>query len=472
MSRRRGDVMHGRGVLWGGERVTMVWCICAGVMRMSVLPLVALLVLLCAARVEAKPSDHIILISVDGLRADHVGFYGYDRNTMPNLAKRVPTAVRFERAVTQASWTLPSFASLFTSRYTQDHGVYHMNHRLSSDEVLFTEVLQEAGYRTAGFVGGPFLEPQFGFARGFDVYRAGGSRSFIETAPQAAQWIRENIDKRFFVFLHGNDVHPPFNLPRSGESIRHVFDKTYRGSVDSMLLDYYFVKVYNRYAFGPSELQPDAGYQQQVEEIRLNARDVEHIVAHYDGQIFAVDEALEPVFKVLEEHGLEEDTIIIFTADHGLEMAEKDMFGTGYHATVWESINRVPLVIWHPDFHPRVVQEPVELVDVAPTLLDLIGVPVPERYKGRSLTGLMHGEKGEEEWLAFSASTVVSPENRIRLYSVQNERWKCIYDVANGHSALYDLASDRGEASDISAQHPDVALRMLHQLLKHMRTSD
>ena len=108
---------------------------------------VALVLLAGTVCGAAEPSHNIVLISVDGLRADHVGFYGYHRNTMPNLAKRAHQAVLFERAVTQASWTLPSFASLFASRYVQDHGVYHINQRLSSEEVLLAEVLQKAGYR-------------------------------------------------------------------------------------------------------------------------------------------------------------------------------------------------------------------------------------------------------------------------------------------------------------------------------------
>src|SRR5581483_11131668 len=159
----------------------------------------------------ASPKPYnVIVVGIDGLRADHVGAYGYERATSPNIDRLAASSIQFQRAWSQASWTLPSFASLFTSRYPASLGIFHMGQRLRGDEALLAEIFRSNGYRTAGFVGGPFLEPNYGFSRGFDLYRSGGSRSFRDTTPLALDWIRRHQKDRFFVFLHGNDVHHPF----------------------------------------------------------------------------------------------------------------------------------------------------------------------------------------------------------------------------------------------------------------------
>ncbi len=430
------------------------------------------LILLCAliptSAFAAKPYN-IVLFAVDGLRADHLGFHGYERHpTSPNLDRWASRAVVFENAEAQSSWTLPSFASLFTSRYPHQHGAMEMNRKLAESELLLTEILRQSGYRTAGFVGGPFLDPEYGFSQGFETYNAGGSRVFSQTLPPALDWLRRNKDEPFFLFVHGNDVHPPFN-PSLPEAERRRFDSEYRGPANDILLDYTFVKAYNGYP-GKEGSPPDKNYQDAVARVRKDPLALSHISALYDSQIAQVDRAFKKLWDALKTQGLLERTIIVLISDHGLELGERGLLATGYHPVVTETITHVPLVIGQPGTKPRRVRNVVELVDVAPTLLELVGVKPPKAFAGNSLVRLMRGEK-EPERIAFGSSTVVGGGGRIPQFFARRGLWKLIYHAKGERFELYDLSSDPGEKRDLAAARPKIAADLSAALLDHIGDS-
>src|SRR5581483_6864323 len=285
--------------------------------------------LLCAGFLIAAPAYgkerlklNLVIIAIDGLRADHLGAYGYSRPTSPNIDSRSKQAVVFERAVAQATWTLPSFTTLFSSRYPHEHQVLSHSRSAPPEIPLLAEVLRNGGYRTAGFVGGHYLDPCFGLARGFEHYRSGGMgawRFLSQTIPQAVRWIQENGSKPFFVFVHGNDVHPPFDIPDEAERSESRFDPSYRGSIDSLPPDYTYVLAYNRNAGDHSHLpdgaNPPEPYFLAVDQARSNRRDMEHLVAHYDDRILAVDAQIETLFRELHRSGRDQDTIVVLMAD-------------------------------------------------------------------------------------------------------------------------------------------------------------
>ena len=318
------------------------------------------------------------------------------------------------------------------------------------------------------------LEPQYGFTQGFDTFSAGGSRFFSDVTPLALEWVKKNQNKPFFLFLHGNDLHPPFfhvNLP---ESTRHKFDAEYRGAVDKMLMDYYFVRVYNRYpwneGWGPA---PTDDYLAKVEAVRNNPREMEHIIAHYDSQIAFADETLRKFWEALGDLELQKNTILLITGDHGLELGEKDLLAVGYHASLWETVIHVPLIIWHPDLRPNKVTNVVELVDATPTLLDMLDIPIPESFQGNSLLPIMNGSVREDpERYAFSASSIVGPENKIRLHSIQNLRWKLIYHTVESKFELYDLKQDSHEEKNVSGDNPKIVLKLSQRLFEHLGKSE
>ncbi|RMF19365.1 MAG: hypothetical protein D6760_13135, partial [Deltaproteobacteria bacterium] len=154
---------------------------------------------------------NVVLVSVDTLRADHVGAYGYERPTTPHLDRFAAASVVFERAVSQSAWTRPAHASMFTGLYPVEHGIVsvHPPRRLGSKVPTLAAVLSRAGYRTAAFVGGGNLSAEFGFDSGFEVYRSPGRR-FSETVPEAIAWIERDAGRPFFLFVHGLDVHRPY----------------------------------------------------------------------------------------------------------------------------------------------------------------------------------------------------------------------------------------------------------------------
>lgn len=431
---------------------------------------------LFANQPKPAPAYNVVIIAVDGLRADHVGSYGYKRDTTPRLDARAKTAVIFERAIAQGSWTLPSFASLFTSRYPESHQAVTFHRTLSPTDISLTQVLHDAGLRTAGFAGGHFLDPIFGFARGFDVYRASGwgiYRYFQQTAPQAVKWLQDNKDKRFFIFVHGNDLHPPFDLANEGEHVNHHFDSLYKGAVDSIFPDYFFVAAYNN---PPSMLQrdlgfiPSPGYLKRVEDIRSNPQDIEHLVAHYDDQILAADAQIEKIFDALKTTGHDKDTIVILTADHGMEWNEKGKLATAFHATSYDTVIRVPLVIWHPELKPSRIKDPVELVDLAPTILDWLGLPSPSAFQGKSFAALAKepGRTPQEKRYAFSSSSKYDDSgDDLYILSIQDRRWKLIFFKNQNKLFLYDIEKDPGETTDLRTQQPTVTAQLTKKLSEH-----
>jgi arylsulfatase A-like enzyme len=340
-----------------------------------------------------------------------------------------------------------------------------MNARVSPSETMLTGLLRGLGYRTAGFVGGPFLNPEYGFAKGFDVYNAGGWRYFRETLPPALDWIRDGVHKKekapFFLFVHGNDVHPPFN-PALPEATRRRFDPDYKGPADDLLLDYYFVRVFNRspWSGGPP---PDDAYIKKVEEIRADPRSIPHISALYDGQVSQVDEAFEKLWRTLDEEGLLQNTIIVLLADHGLELGERGLLGTGYHTVGLETITHVPLIFWGPGIAPGKNSDVAQLIDVAPTLLALIGAPAQPLFEGTAL------RPGAPEHAALGESTVVGGDGSIPLFYLRDPRWKLIYRLDGPVSELYDLTADPRETNDVSKANAAAARGLVEKLLQ--RTS-
>ncbi|MFA6092722.1 MAG: sulfatase [Elusimicrobiota bacterium] len=421
-----------------------------------------------------KAPRNLVILAMDALRADHLPFYGYSRDTAPNLARRAGSAVIFENAIAPSSWTLPSFASLFTSLHPHQHGMNSRHRFLPEEHPILSELLQAAGLRTASFTGGHFLDPLFGFSRGFDLHRPCGwplCRFFPETAPQAARWIRKNADKDFFAFVHGNDLHPPFDARGQDEEHAHAFDEGYRGPADEAFVDYMFTYLYNRAPVEVAGFVPPERYRKTVEAVRADPKALAHIVAHYDSRIREADAAVEQVFKTLEETGRMKDTLVVMLADHGMEWGEKGRLATGCHAALYETLTHVPLLLWHPSLSARRVYSPVQLADLGPTLLELLKKERPRAWRDASFAALAQGAPARAPRHAFSSSSLIGdPENRILLHSVRDERWKLICDPFSGKRELYDLEKDRAETLELSEREPAQCARLGQALKEHLGT--
>jgi arylsulfatase A-like enzyme len=340
--------------------------------------------------------------------------------------------------------------------------VFHCNHRLGLEERTFPQTLRENGFHTAAFTGGTFLDPEFGLDSGFDLYRAGKNRSFKrfeDVVSMARKYLKARREEKFFLLLHDNDLHPPFEITdRLPEEVEHPFGR-YSGPMDSATPDYRFVRAYNRLPWHGAP-PPPKDYLALVERVRGSPEELRHLVDHYDAAILESDRLLRELWRTLEELGLLEDTVVMLLSDHGLEWGEKGLIATAFHAPLWETVLHVPWIVWSPAHAPRRVSEVVQLVDVGPTLLDLLGIPVPGGMDGVSQRPRMEGV-GLPERCAFSAGSICDPQEKIHGFSVRDSRWKLIRDNLRRESRLYDLRRDPGERSDVSRSEEKEASRLM-----------
>ncbi len=408
--------------------------------------------------------ENVVLISVDTLRADHLHCYGYHRETSPVLDRLAREGAMFRQAVSSTSWTIPAHMALFTSQYNGVHAVVDYNDRLDEKRKTIAESLKEEGFVTAGFYSATVLNPSLGFDQGFDYYincssvaekvnmflnenAPGGIEDFdpdqtedlLEkfreredlwnlcrfdvTGPRIVKKVRDWLDKhkgeRFFLFIHFWDPHfhyfppPPFDT---------MFDPGYSGEMT-----------------GQNELMhPD-----------MDPRDLEHVVALYDGEIRWTDKNIGLVLAKLEEMGVYDRTMVIVTSDHGEEFYEHGNKGHG--KTLYEESVMVPLIFRHPGIIPSegVISRQVRTIDVAPTILDALGLAKNPEAMGKSLLGLMRKGRGKERSAFMSLMW-----KGMSLLGLRTGRGKLVHDMKAGFFECYDLENDPGETGSLHLKNP------------------
>jgi arylsulfatase A-like enzyme len=409
----------------------------------------ALFVLLACAAPSQAPPPAIVVLSLDTLRADHLSSYGYERPTSPRLDAFAADSVRFGAALAQATGTLPSHLSLLTSlnppqfRVTRDDGrnFAQTSTRLRLPDAVTTlaEVLQSAGYETAAITDGGHLNPRFGFAQGFGRFEVNRERGLRTTLVVLRTLLEERARRSaegdgatrppLFLFLHTFDIHEPYQAP---EPYARAFSRKSFDEVTHVL------------GFRPVprllDLHKDA----------LTPEDVAEVRGLYDNGIVSTDDQVSRLFELLDRHGLYEDAIVVVLSDHGEEFLEHGAFNHG--RTVYEELVRVPLLIRLPGGRHagRVVEEPVALLDVAPTILDAANLPIPPSFQGDSLLGVIEGSEAADR-LRERAVYFESPNARAGVHGLRRDRWKLIRN-GSGQEELYDLASDPHERRNLSGE--------------------
>ena len=392
---------------------------------------------------------NVVLVSIDSLRADHLGAYGYPRPTSPRLDRLAAEGVVFDSAWSTTTWTLPSHVSLLTALYPEVHGVTEDGLRMTADQLLLSEVLRSAGYRTAAFVSAPFLNRIYGFDQGFDLYddvtiplkrhresHRGSTGAALHGA--ITRWLGEGHGEPFFLFLHYWDVHFDYEPPPAFVA---PFDPGYRGAAE-------FRNFEKNRAIHPG--MPEA--------------DLARLVALYDGEIAYTDHHLGLLFDELERLGKLEDSLVVVTGDHGDEFFEHGE--KGHMKNLFETTLRVPLVVRFPGGAAggTRVAEPVSLVDVGPTLLDALGVARPPVFDGESLVDLAAGQRRRRPRPIFAGLYG-------RSWAVRSGDLKLVRVERTGEppsEALFDLAADPGEVEDLAPSRRDEA-RQLSDLLARWR---
>ncbi|MEM9379554.1 MAG: sulfatase [Planctomycetota bacterium] len=407
---------------------------------------------------EPGSRPNVVLISIDTLRPDHLGCYGYRRNTSPNIDAIAATGAVFEQHISSAPWTLPAHAAMFTSVPDSVHGVVDaIRHRLADEFETLPESFQSAGYRTAGFFAGPYLHPAFGLGQGFDRYvdcvqtvpdsevdadNAWSMRDPILRASHQgvtndrvyARW-REFFDEAspdadeapFFAFVHLWDVHFDFTPPAPFDT---MFDPDYDGPMTGR--DFFYDPAINA---------------------AMDPRDRDHIIALYDGEIRWTDETVGRIRHDLGEAGLWENTIVVITSDHGTELF--DHGGKGHRTTLYDEQIRIPLIVHYPGVvAPRRCASQTRMIDLGPTLRELVGLPAVATTMGASLAPLLRGEV-ESLQPRPAVSELMSVGRNLR--SLRTPEGKLVAEHESGQRAWFDLAADPGETTQLELGSADAS---------------
>jgi arylsulfatase A-like enzyme len=395
----------------------------------------------------APKKPNVLLILIDTLRADHLGCYGYERPTSPNIDRFSSTGTLFKNAYCQMPTTGPSHASIFTSRYPKTHGILKNGWVLFDKHTTLAEILQNNGYVTGAVISSFAVSSQFGFARGFESYDEefppgeegfGGKIWEGYTMPgafhqrgdvttrKAVSWIRENKGKAFFLWAHYFDPHTPYKPPES------------------------YLEKFVEDDMSPSERQ----------------------IALYDGEVRYVDDQVGKLLDVLKSEGLASDTIIIVMSDHGEGLGQHGWKEHGFF--LYDEQAKIPLIFSFPGVIPEGVKldSVVQSIDILPTLLDLLGLKQKADFSGRSMADMLRKSEESDGRAAYLERRRYLDGKR-RGFPVRGDKlgvrqgkMKYIWAPDEETEELYDLSVDKHELSNIASKHPEVAAEMRGMIQK------
>jgi len=414
--------------------------------RRSILPAVLVAAFVLPGHVpsgppSAPPRPNLILISIDTLRADRVGCYGYDRETTPTLDRLAKKGVRFTDVLTQATHTTESHQAIFTGALpSMLYDAYPKFETLG-------ERFHTLGYDTAAFVDSGFMRKRYGHNRGFDLYEdeppdaapdrktfwSSETRGLAWVLPRAEEWLRRREERPFFLFLHTYDVHCPYTPPGK-------FGSVFTGGREA-----------------PIDL---AGMcSAKISETERSPEEVAWIRDQYDGGVRYTDHSLGKFLDRLKAAELDGNTVIVVISDHGESLGEvRGWFG---HNRLFESQLYVPWIMSGPTLPAGVeVTEPAQLVDLVPTIYDLFDLEPLSSSAGRSLMPAVHGKR------VFGEERLRVVEARTRRGLVRGE-WMLVETIASGNAtALHRL--DEQPRRDRLEEEPEIAGRLLAEWRREM----
>ncbi len=405
---------------------------------------------------ESKPPDwNLVLLSIDTLRRDHLSFYGYERDTAPNLAALAREGVVFDDALAAFSATAPSHASMLTGLYPDAHGIRSNGRTLDPRVRTLQEILRDRGYHTAGFISGWTLGRATGLGVGFDVYdapldKARPQRPADETWAEARRWLEALPDATpFFLFIHFYDPHYRYEPPEE-DALRFLPPGTRLRPLDTKAL-----RDPARYGSIDPETQ-------------------RHYVARYDGEIRFSDRHAGHLFDTLRELGLWDRSLVVVLSDHGETLFERER-PADHGARVYDEQIRIPLLLRLPEsaLAGQRLGDPVHQVDLFPSVLELLGLPVPTGLQGRSFAGRLRGEGDPDPERARFSQAVTKPtrlrhipetlRDRAILSAIRVGDRKLIeYPTRAGgwYRELFDLSRDPGELANRADEDPELADRL------------
>jgi len=416
-----------------------------------------LLGLLSVYNLGRQPIRRVVLVTIDTLRADHLGAYGYSRNTSPFLDSLAQRGILFEQARSQSSHTLPSHASLFTSLYPFQHRARVNGQRLRSDILTLAGLLSEHEVTTAAFTSVKFLR---GVQNGFEVFDA-KSRRADETIDQTIKWLEDqSSDRRFLLWIHLYDVHQ-----------YHSLKKVNKVAVDQVTLK------------EPQERQAFLDFLYQKHHIprdAFNQRRLMRTYTGYDGQLRYVDQQLQRLFEWMGKRGLQDSSLWIITADHGEGLGNH--YYTGHGKYIYNEQLHVPMIWYFSDARYPVKRIPhqVQLVDIFPSVTDIFDITLTngaQKIQGTSLVPLLQ----QDEVASFPKLSFAQRRPRPRrrrswerevweagtIASLQSLHHKYILH-SQGQDEFYDLTQDPYETNNLIEAEDNVVISPRESLKKSL----
>ena len=377
-----------------------------------------LLLLISSGAAAEGPAYNVVLITIDTLRPDHLACYGYASIETPYIDRLAESGTRFTQAFTPVPITLPAHTSLLTGMFPLATGVHDfMGNQVPPGTGTLARILHDHGYSTAAFIGAPVLDSRFGLNQGFDTYfdhfeLAGGEEVRLDAikrlgdqvVDEAQKWLSHHPPQPVFLWVHLYDAHSPYRPPLP-------YAERYRG-------------------------RP------------------------YDGEIAFADAQVGRLMTTLTRQGLLGKSLVVLASDHGESLGEHGEKTHGFF--IYNSTLRVACIIKVPGDAPRVVNDEVSLVDVMPTVLQGLGIPIPAGVQGRSLLSLVAGRAGEGASNLYAESyppLLHFGWNSLR--SLQSRGWKYIETT---RPELYDTRTDPKESKNLYSTHQALAQDMRNRL--------
>lgn len=426
-----------------------------------------------------RPLPNILVYLVDTLRADHLGVYGYERDTSPGIDALAAGATTFETAIGQGPWTLPAVASLFTSAYPTSHLVVSNSDRVGEQATTMAEFFHGLGYRTLGFVANTLGGKGAGLDQGYDQFHENPAIKNLTPEQIAAgalsmgalyEWARGyDGSQPYFCWVHTIEPHDPYEgtagthapwftgTPQEKERL-HTLITRHRGLQS---------KLYQK-QLAPGEAEELAALEAEMPQHVQALRDL------YDGDVRRASDNFARLIDTLKQRPRWDDTVVVFLADHGEEFLDHGTWSHGQ--SVFQELVRVPLIVRLPGIGTagRRITQPVEIIDVLPTLAEYLGVPALPEWQGRSLLALLQGGPEDAAAPAYTMRLNLDymrdgPRGDHETALVE-DGWKLIVHHDRERASLFDLRADPHEQHDLSAQEPVRLNKLLRQAMTRLES--
>jgi choline-sulfatase len=427
----------------------------------------------------AKRRPNVLIYMVDTLRASHTGVHGYSRATTPFLNKLAAEGVVFEDCHAQATWTKPSVASMMTSLYSFTHGINMDTDTIPKGATTLAEQMRAGGYVTASAIANPFAGRVTGLERGFDYlmeypviqrHRTDAADRGTDSAALnrvMMPWLERHRNEPFLLYVHSTDPHAPYRPPAE-------FEKKYANPLETPGFNRDYGAMRDMRAYGGGAVVGRA----ELAAKGLNPDQwIKRAIDRYDGEVEHNDRNFEALVAKLRELRILDDTLIVFVSDHGEEFFDHGWTGHGH--SLYEELTHTVWVMWNKKMlpAPRRVKEPVQLIDLMPTLLEITGVRGQGIMQGVSVVPLTKGAALTRKQPVMSSrfryanvkAVGFVPENQTGTFARIDSQWRLISRDDPKKSSLpavelYDRRADPSEAKNLVAQRPEVVKKQLGEI--------